>query len=678
MTLGSDQLPDFLRPAFAKRHVTRERLSQEVWRPPQTPGETRRFLRFLEVWPFVDDFWRHELEGRSENRLRVVADVQAEDEPFAAAQFGRYSTDGPTRYLRERLGAEAVTYNADWWQQFEFGKWLFPIHLTQLSLSSYGQAAFFNAALYLCNPADLFDVIDYWNLRAAGMTVFPLPAPRYKEYAGPAQTFIAATKREVPEGFEGAEGQIIKARSVTDELLKEVASWASEATKTRITQHGWYPRFGMRWQPYMSRDISPVRVEASSSNVVVVIDGKFGHLLGSTPPCEFVGDARQQQWSSELQVYGDRAEEYMHQVPWLNPECDHVVNRHLGHGFDEKASRASRTGLINHRVGDARDTAIELIPVSDIVTAVLRNSGLKFIGRSSNGLAAERIAAQLGSIYGCSIFQHRGVREVLQYLERGEKSLPAAEIMAKLKKLNRPTPFSTPDMTALMDKLVAKQVLRPGLVFQCSSCGRNDWYHISAFDERFECKWCFTDQRCPRVETLKWHYRTDGLFALEGKMGGSISVLLAILQIKLHVHDTVHYYPSFEYKEGDQAHEVDFMCFVKDRSDQIEIVVGEAKSGGNDLKDDEVARMEDLARRLDAWVVFCTLGTFSDSDKEHFKRLRRAEIGLILLDGTDLEMFGDDILNQRSVPGYTEYGSELATLSGNSTNHVIGPPEQHR
>jgi hypothetical protein len=87
--------------------------------------------------------------------------------------------------------------------------------------------------------------------------------------------------------------------------------------------------------------------------------------------------------------------------------------------------------------------------------------------------------------------------------------------------------------------------------------------------------------------------------------------------------------------------------------------------------------MEDVARRLNAWVVFCSLGSFSDSDKEHFKRLRGAGIRLILLEGSQLEMFGDDIMGQRSQPGYTEYGSKLLTLSRTSTDRVIGPLQQH-
>jgi hypothetical protein len=92
--------------------------------------------------------------------------------------------------------------------------------------------------------------------------------------------------------------------------------------------------------------------------------------------------------------------------------------------------------------------------------------------------------------------------------------------------MNRAGQRTNPDVSRLMDQLAAKRVVRPGMEFQCGSCGRNAWYHVSEFAERFVCKWCFTEQTCPRVDARQWRYRADGLFALEGKMAGCSTVLL--------------------------------------------------------------------------------------------------------------------------------------------------------
>src|SRR5713226_318318 len=141
--------------------------------------------------------------------------------------------------------------------------------------------------------------------------------------------------------------------------------------------------------------------------------------------------------------------------------------------------------------------------------------------------------AQLGGIHAAWLFRNRGVREVLERLEKG-KSLPADEIRATLHRHHRQSIYSR-DVSTILDRLVEKNAIRAGMVFKCDSCGRHDWYHISEFDEKFACKSCFTEQRTPRLENEKWHYRSDGLFALDGRMAGCLSVLLAILHIKTWV-----------------------------------------------------------------------------------------------------------------------------------------------
>ena len=119
------------------------------------------------------------------------------------------------------------------------------------------------------------------------------------------------------------------------------------------------------------------------------------------------------------------------------------------------------------------------------------------------------------------------------------------------------------------------------------------------------------------------------------------------------------------------------MCFARGFSDEVEIVVGEAKTR-QPLDEHEIVRMGDLAARLDAWLVFSKLeGDFSNEDKEHFKNLRADGRRLILLDGSSLEAEPDEIMNSRS-EAYRIDGSELGRLSAVTTHRVLGsPPDPH-
>jgi hypothetical protein len=159
-------------------------------------------------------------------------------------------------------------------------------------------------------------------------------------------------------------------------------------------------------------------------------------------------------------------------------------------------------------------------------------------------------------------------------------------------------------------------------------------------------------------------------------MAGCLSVLLAILHIKTWVAN-LHYFTSFNYTDGAQPNEADFMCFARGFNDEVEIVVGESKTRQS-LDVHEIVRMGDLAGRLDAWLVFSKLeGGFSDQDKEHFRNLQADGRRLILLDGSMLEAEPDEIMHSKS-DAFRIDASELGRLSAVTTEQVIGsPPDRH-
>ena len=63
----------------------------------------------------------------------------------------------------------------------------------------------------------MHDVVDYWNLRAAGFRIFSLPVDCYKDYAERAKAFARwSMDPSVPKPFAGP--KIVKARSVEDDV----------------------------------------------------------------------------------------------------------------------------------------------------------------------------------------------------------------------------------------------------------------------------------------------------------------------------------------------------------------------------------------------------------------------------------------------------------------------------
>jgi hypothetical protein len=76
---------------------------------------------FLEVWPFLEQFWKDEVRGgRADTGVRIGNAGAADVEPFVAAQFGGYSRKGANRLMRERHGAQDSAFDTAFREAFQF------------------------------------------------------------------------------------------------------------------------------------------------------------------------------------------------------------------------------------------------------------------------------------------------------------------------------------------------------------------------------------------------------------------------------------------------------------------------------------------------------------------------------------------------------------------------------
>jgi len=99
------------------------------------------------------------------------------------------------------------------------------------------------------------DIIDYWNLRAVGWNVIPVPkqASRSERTRQLVLDFIEENYipyRHNPEMFYNT--TLLKSRSVTEDELKEfVKSLKIQSpenpVKSKIIQQSWYPRIWDDW-----------------------------------------------------------------------------------------------------------------------------------------------------------------------------------------------------------------------------------------------------------------------------------------------------------------------------------------------------------------------------------------------------------------------------------------------
>src|SRR5579863_2116713 len=352
---------------------------------------------FLEVWPFIEQLGQQYRRGElSDKQFRYLAtDPQATNTAYLGARFGLYPAEsqGDER-LAALLEAKSVVYD----QQFR-SNWLpmqhaFPISLTSVRLHAPFPAPLFNLVFFALDPHNLFDVVDYWNLRAAGLIVCPLPISEYRDFGAGIVRFAQLARYRINPSVT-AFPIVIKGRSVSDVALEEMTRWIETLGVGEIRRQGWFPRFSERSdQSVRELDVKPVWSK-ESTNIVLTENG-YGRLQGPTPDCDLEGTGRSQHWSTELQFYTTSGEDQCYHLPWLRPKCDEVANRALGHHFGISAGRVSKQGLVAHQEGNRGDIRLVPIKIKSVLSAVLDGADLKFVGMSSPGLAAERIIENLG------------------------------------------------------------------------------------------------------------------------------------------------------------------------------------------------------------------------------------------------------------------------------------------
>lgn len=608
------------------------------------PWGREEILYFLEAWPFVFDYWSREFRFLQKPPLKFAyIDFTSADrlKTYLAARFGGYPEGHPgDKWLENSLDAKSVVYDESFRKSFRINDWAFPIAFSTLKIEARLPNSLGSYCFFLFDPCDMFDVVDFWNLRAAGFRIFPLPIDHYQDFCESAKTFAEVSQYRINSRIENWV-EIIKGGSVDDAELDKAGEWlrTTGIQPDRVSLRGWVPRFGSRHYR-VSPEIEVRPVLSKRSDEIVVVTDSYGTLKLPMPECELDGTSLSQHWATDLQFFGASDAKHTFRIPWLHPECDRVVGFRIGHGFEAEASRVSKEGIVAIRSGDKGNLSLEEPKVIDVFRAYLKDGGLAYHETSSPGLALERILDQLGGLFHCRVFQNAGVREVIEGLSGGTH-MHAEEIRTTLyKAIDGDKDKKQNECQRILKTLIGAKVLRQGLRLQCERCQRHDWYHMSEAGEEFKCKKCFYVQPVPLLDKCPWHYVSDGLFRLEGKVAGSLTSILslAFLQSYLQQHD-LKYVPSFDYTDDSGSAERDFAVLSSEFfSEDVDVIIGECKTAKG-LDDKQKKDTRSLGEKTGAFLAFSTLSSnFTDGDKKFFEELVAANLHPILLTRKHLEM----------------------------------------
>jgi hypothetical protein len=633
---SNSEVPNFLAP-FRTRIFPPDVMRWNPW-------GTQEMMSVLEVWPFLQKHWREEVRflQKPHNKYGYInLDAAGNHRTYLVARFGSYPEgSNGNKVLASNFGATSIAYDEDFRKSFSSGEWVFPIRITAFQLVIPPPSTFDSYVLFLFDPEDMFDVVDYWNLRAAGYQVFPLPVAHYQDFAKSAKLFAEQSIYPINQNVT-THAEIVKATSIDDSCLEDAGKWLLSLgiAAERLSLQGWVPRF-RDWAPEnrVSPEMEISQPISEETSEVVVFNNGHGTLQGSAPDCELRGPHLSQHWAIDMRVLGMPGEDSTFRLPWLHPECDALANRRVGHGHAPFSSRVSQHGIVVLQQGDRQNIWIEEPKLTQVLRAYLADGGYKYLKTSTPGLTLERILEQLGGLSACSVLQNSGVRELIDQLANGAHA-PANDVRRVIYKSLPPNIDRKKEFESILSRLVNTKVLRQGFELQCDRCQRHDWYHVTDLAEDFRCKKCFHIQRVPNLDGSAWHYVSDGLFRLEGKVAGCLTTILSLLFLNHFLGHDVRHLSSFDYTDGTTHAERDFALFVSEcfQAD-VDVVIGECKSL-TAMESNQREAIKQLGKKTGAHLAFCTLSdAFSEDDQRFFEELVVAEQKPILLTRKHLEM----------------------------------------
>lgn len=486
---------------------------------------------------------------------------------------------------------------------------LFPRRMSAFGISQRQS----KSVVFYLDPSDPLDIIDYWNLRAAGYYVIPVAAP-----ASSLESIKRWTAEFVEQNYWPYQGNpsiyhrtsFIKSRSVSEQAVVEFAQSLNippneEKGEPKFAIQRWYPRLWDEW----ARENTGERVEAPYvDETEVTVPEERDHIEFPTLHPEFdigFSSGGSPRFANEITVRTFGAKEPIAEIiPEGTRELSDAIGRHHYHDW-----RFSRTGPVFLARYPKSRVFMDLPKAEKVILAWLREQGWS-AELSPSGRIAKQMLIQLGGAWGSTLLAYEGIIKLLEELG-SDRWLAEPTFRSRIQKIaNRDRMLMGAERYC--ERLVEVGVFRPGLEMQCPVCIQRSWYPVDALSYELRCTKCLSTFPLPSqvARDTKWAYKPYGSFSLPKQAYGAFSLLLT-LKFFARFHDrAITPLFSFIAKRDLIEIEADLALFYKEQSfgaTRLELIFAECKTY-NRFEPKDMLRMRQLADAFPgAILVFSTL-----------------------------------------------------------------------
>ena len=551
---GDEVKDEILKYPYLRNPYSAEELFVEDWH-----SSTNK-ITYLDVLNIIDRYWENEFKySNNSNCSYIEWDKDDDLNLLFTLFFGRYPTnlilkeDYPQNFI-DGLKANIIKIGKQSSLPNTLVHQVTPLSLTQDRLSIFSDSFRNDSGLYIGKIDSFYDLVSFWNLRAAGLEIKFLPIDYQDRVQDFFREYVGVIDRRA-KSHPKLEDWIGVHYACDEKIVKKSLSFLSPRKKycfSHVSNIIWN---GLNVKPSLPR--------FEPKQVMGIVDKKFGRSTIKIPlpdkPVLKEKRLRRSQilvssisLSSEFDYPG-----YSLKIPFL-PDLNEFYGRHISIDPDVFRVEQQGMGIIQHDHFEV----VNVYPLSnqDLIIKVLERAGLN-AEISNAGLLTTQIINQMGGLDKCRVFKIRGVRELLKNNSNVEAVFwqEATKIIwdydfQKFQDLyiekRKKKQLGTNDVWAF---LLGKRVFVPKLKlryhllsklkvvtkkFSCKNCGLASNIKIETFVGCWSCPFCSYQHYLPvfigdifRNELKKWYFKMGGIFSGDPNQKGSIPVILTLWQL---------------------------------------------------------------------------------------------------------------------------------------------------
>src|ERR1017187_6396180 len=576
---------------------------------------------------------------------RVVVPQAADrgDDLLVAATFGAFAQTEPLAEFRRHFDGALDAKDETVTRESFFGMFepntLFPLRVGAHGLSWKPRRGHWptDPKLFYMDPSSTIDIIEFWNFRALGWSIKPLPKSWVHELKDECEAFLRESYRPFPPPSNAAQrGSFLCSKSCSFDDMREFVGTLKRDTPDQAVTID--PRFPRLWEEWGRNADHATRQDIAYTTETVIASDLGDYVSVPTILPDFVEESSYLSDHACVNVI-ESLPGAAAVMPLRIPEFHNTLLE-----FDPGQVWPGREGIIAARgLYDSTRMWRKPSPLA-VFNAWLGRCGLK-AELSSNGRIANQVIQALGGLQGVRVIANEEVLRLLQKMAHGDVEIEIDPDDPKRKRLVRGYAMPRPHILGVLSRacgskeiggnllasLVRLKILVVGLRLQCPECRQTTWYRLMDLDTSLKCERCLQMFDFPAADPPRdlWAYRVNGPFAIENFAQGAYCVGLALDFINEQLSDGTSWLPSVSLTgQGANDLEADFAVFLRPKVfSQIAepfVIFGEAKTFDRFTPKD-ISRMEQIGQRFPGAVLcFATLNQeLTSTEKKAIGRLAR-------------------------------------------------------